>query len=57
VRDVESMVSATAQVLAELHHQYVIAFEPSTATGWHPLVLRTRKPGLFVRARSGYTVK
>ena len=25
--------------------------------GWHPLVLRTRKPGLFVRARSGYIVE
>ena len=29
----------------------------AAAPGWHPLVVRARKPGLFVRARSGYTVK
>ena len=57
VRDILTGASATSQILAELHHQYVIAFEPGRAPGWHPLVLRARKPGLFVRARSGYTVK
>lgn len=57
VRDEPSIASATAQILTELHHQYVIAFEPGTTPGWHPLVVRTRKQGLFVRARSGYTVK
>jgi VWFA-related protein len=57
IRDLESSAVATSQILAELHHQYVIAFEPGRTPGWHPLVLRTRKPGLFVRARSGYTVK
>jgi VWFA-related protein len=57
VRDTETAISATRQILTELHHQYVIAFEPGTTPGWHPLVLRARKPGLFVRARSGYTVK
>ena len=57
VRDIETAAAATSQILAELHHQYVVAFEPGRAPGWHPLVLRTRKPGLFVRARSGYTVK
>lgn len=57
VRDAESMTIAVGQVLSELHHQYVIAFEPGTTPGWHPLVLRARKPGLFVRTRSGYSVK
>lgn len=57
IRDLETAASATSQILAELHHQYVIAFEPGRTPGWHPLVLRARKPGLFVRARSGYTVK
>jgi Ca-activated chloride channel family protein len=57
VRDLVSAATATNQVLAELNHQYVIAFEPGRAPGWHPLVLRARKPGLFVRVRSGYTVK
>ena len=57
VQDTPSIMSATTQVLSELHHQYIVAFEPDTAPGWHSLVLRTRKPGLFVRARSGYVVK
>jgi Ca-activated chloride channel homolog len=57
IRDIETSAVATSQILAELHHQYVIAFEPGRTPGWHPLVLRARKPGLFVRARSGYTVK
>ena len=51
-----SAVEAARQVLSELQHQYVIAFEPDKTPGWHPLVLRTRKPGLFVRTRSGYVV-
>jgi Ca-activated chloride channel family protein len=56
VRDRESALLATRQILAELNHQYVIAFEPGATPGWHPLVLRTRKEGLFVRTRSGYMV-
>ena len=57
VRDTVSGAAAATQILAELRHQYVIAFEPGSATGWHPVVLRARKPGLIVRARSGYIVK
>ena len=57
IRDVEGAAAATAEILAELHHQYMIAFEPGSTPGWHPLVLRTKKQGLFVRARSGYIVK
>jgi Ca-activated chloride channel family protein len=56
VRDTPSAITATHQILKELQHQYVIAFEPGSAPGWHPLVLRTRKDGLLVRARSGYVV-
>ncbi len=57
VYDAPSVLTATRQVLAELHHQYIVAFEPGRTPGWHALVLRARKPGLFVRARSGYMVK
>jgi len=57
VRDTPSAALATREILKELHHQYVIAFEPGAAMGWHPVVLRARKPGLFVRARSGYMIK
>lgn len=56
VQDMPSAISATRQILAELQHQYVIAFEPGSAPGWHPLVLKTRKANLLVRARSGYVV-
>jgi Ca-activated chloride channel family protein len=56
VRDTPSAVSASQQILTELQHQYVVAFEPGNVPGWHPLVLRTKKSGLFVRARSGYMV-
>jgi Ca-activated chloride channel family protein len=57
VVDTPTILSATAQVISELHHQYIVAFEPDTKPGWHALVLRARKPGLFVRTRSGYLVK
>ena len=56
VRDTPTVLSTTQQILSELHHQYVVAFEPGSKPGWHALVLRARKPGLFVRARSGYMV-
>ena len=56
VDDVATAASAAKQILAELQHQYIVAFEPGSVPGWHELVLRTRKNGLFVRARSGYTV-
>jgi Ca-activated chloride channel family protein len=42
------------QIVDELRHQYLIAFESSGAPGWHPLVVRTRGKDLIVRARSGY---
>jgi Ca-activated chloride channel homolog len=57
VRDTPTAVLATQKIVTELQHQYVVAFEPGTSKGWHPLVLRTRNPGFFVRARSGYMVK
>ena len=57
IYDTPSVLSTTSQLLAELHHQYVVAFEPGRTPGWHAVLLRARKPGLFVRARSGYMVK
>jgi Ca-activated chloride channel homolog len=46
--------SAARQIVDELRHQYLIAFESSGAPGWHPLVVRARDKNLVVRARSGY---
>jgi VWFA-related protein len=57
IRDTPTIVTAAAHILSELHHQYTIAFEPGRKRGWHPLIVRARNPGLFVRARSGYYVR
>ena len=45
---------AARQIIDELRHQYLIAFESSGAPGWHSLVVRARNRDLTVRARSGY---
>ena len=42
------------QIVDELRHQYLIAFESSGKPGWHPLVVRAKDKDLTVRARSGY---
>jgi VWFA-related protein len=45
---------AARQIIGELRHQYVLAFEASSRAGWRPLQIRARKDTLTVRARSGY---
>ena len=48
---------AARQIIDELRHQYLIAFESSGKPGWHPLVVRARdksRGDLVVRVRSGY---
>jgi len=45
---------AARQIVDELRHQYLIAFEPGTKPGWHPLEVRARDRQLVVRARGGY---
>jgi VWFA-related protein len=46
---------AARQIVDELRHQYVIAFEASTRDGWRALEVRARDRGLTVRARAGYS--
>jgi Ca-activated chloride channel homolog len=46
--------AAARQIIDELRHQYLIAFESSGNPGWHPLVVRAKQRDLTVRARSGY---
>ena len=46
---------AARQIVDELRHQYMIAFEASNREGWRPLEVRARERGLTVRARSGYS--
>jgi Ca-activated chloride channel family protein len=45
---------AARAVIAELRHQYLIAFEAAKEPGWYELDVRTRRRELTVRARSGY---
>lgn len=45
---------AARQIVDELRHQYVLAFEASGRPGWRPLEVRARDRGLIVRARAGY---
>jgi Ca-activated chloride channel family protein len=46
--------AAARQIVDELRHQYLIAFESSGTPGWHPLEVRARQKDLIVRARAGY---
>jgi VWFA-related protein len=46
---------AARQLVSELRHQYVLAFEASSQNGWRPLEVRTRQASLVVRARTGYS--
>ena len=47
--------TAARQIVDELRHQYVLAFEASTRPGWRPLEVSARDKKLIVRARTGYT--
>ena len=52
--DARRATMAIQQFVDELRHQYVLAFEPSDEDGWRRVEIRTRRPGLTVRARSWY---
>lgn len=45
---------AARQIVDELRHQYVLAFEASAIRGWRPLQVSARNRTLVVRARAGY---
>jgi Ca-activated chloride channel homolog len=46
---------AARELITELRHQYLLAFESATEPGWYELDVRTRRRELTVRARSGYS--
>ena len=46
---------AARQIVADLRHQYLLAFEASAAVGWHRIEVRARQR-VTVQARSGYWV-
>jgi Ca-activated chloride channel homolog len=49
------MSVAARQIVGEMRHQYMLAFEASARTGWRPVEIRARDRDHVVRARSGYT--
>jgi VWFA-related protein len=46
---------AAREIVSELRHQYLLAFEASPRPGWRSLEIKARNRDLTVRARSGYT--
>lgn len=46
--------AAARWILEDLRHQYLIAFEPGSEPGWHPLEVRVKHKDHIVQARSGY---
>ncbi|MEO5820172.1 MAG: VWA domain-containing protein [Vicinamibacteraceae bacterium] len=45
---------AARDILTQLRHQYLLAFESTRARGWYDLEVQVRRKGASVRARSGY---
>lgn len=45
---------AARQIVDELRHEYVLAFDASPGEGWHALQVKVRDRSMTVRARSGY---
>lgn len=55
VRGEDDLGKTFAQVVEELHHQYVIGFATEAADGRsHKLTIGTKTPGMKVRARKSY---
>lgn len=49
-----SAYQAARAVIDELRHLYLIAFEPGSDPGWHPIEIRTLQKDFVVRTRGGY---
>jgi hypothetical protein len=45
---------AARELITELRHQYLLAFESSKLPGWYAVDVKTRHRDFTVRARSGY---
>ena len=54
--DAPVSVAATEGLVAILRQHYFLAIDASTKPGWYEVEVRTRRPGLTVRARNGYLV-
>jgi VWFA-related protein len=47
---------AFGRILEEFRHRYVLSYRPKgvQADGWHQIDVRVRRPGVAVKARTGY---
>jgi hypothetical protein len=45
----------TRQIVTDLRHQYVLAFEPHAEPGWHQIEVRAARRGTL-QTRSGYWI-
>jgi hypothetical protein len=43
------------QIIADLRHQYLLAFEPKSSPGWHRIEVRAHQR-MTLQARSGYWI-
>jgi Ca-activated chloride channel family protein len=50
----EQIPVVAKELLGMMRQQYLLAIESSSSPGWHQLEVRTKRPGLTVRARGGY---
>ena len=46
--------AAARDIVTQLRHQYLLAFESASRPGWYNLEVQVRRKGASVRARSGY---
>ncbi len=50
----EEATRTAADLMTELRQQYFLAIEASPASGWHSLVVKTKRRNFNVRTRGGY---
>jgi Ca-activated chloride channel family protein len=59
--DARDLTAALRDIARELRHQYLLGYTPArplTDRGeWRSIVVKTKRPGLRVRARDGYLVR
>lgn len=57
-RDSRRLAEAYATTAADVQHKYLVTYTPTNQRrdgSWRPISVKTRTPGLRVRARDGYT--
>jgi VWFA-related protein len=53
---IAELSAVTRNILTELRHQYVVAFQAGDTRGWHDLTVRVKRGRVQARSRNGYYV-